>query len=93
MTTRGERLKNVRLALKLSQEELGAKLGISAQHYCNVEMDNASLNNEKLVMLFNNYNVNLNYLVCGYGPMFVKVNEFEMFLKKINKILSEENMF
>ena len=70
MTTQGKRLKNIRQALNLTQAEFGARLNISKQFYSNIETDRTLLNNEKLVLLFKDYNVNLNYLLGGQLPMF-----------------------
>ena len=43
------------------------------------------LNNEKLVLLFKDYNVNLNYLLGGISPMFNSKTEddFELKVKNI----------
>ena len=49
MSTQGKRLKAIRQALKLTQEQLGSALGISKQFYSNIETDRTLLNNEKLV--------------------------------------------
>ena len=94
MTTQGKRLKNLRQVLKLTQEELGAKLGISKQFYSNIETDRTVLNNDKLVLLFKYYNVNLNYLLCGFGDMFndnISDNDHD-FDFKVRRILREEGL-
>ena len=86
MSTQGKRLKNIRQSLKLTQDELGAKLGISKQFYSNIETDRTLLNNEKLVLLFKDYNVNLNYLLGGILPMFndnKKEDDFELKVKNV----------
>ena len=84
MSTQGKRLKNIRQALNLTQDELGAKLGISKQYYSNIETDRTFLNNEKLVLLFKDYNVNLNYLLGGLLPMFNGKSEDDFELKVKN---------
>jgi len=85
MSTQGKRLKNIRQALNLTQSELGEKLGISKQFYSNIETDRTALNNEKLVLLFKDYNVNLNYLLGGLPPMFNKglEDDFELKVKNV----------
>lgn len=70
MSTQGKRLKKIRLALNLSGEEFGAKIGVSKQYVSNLEADRNVLNNEKLVLLLVDLNVNLNYLIDGRGKMF-----------------------
>ena len=90
MTTQGKRLKNIRQALNLTQAEFGARLNISKQFYSNIETDRTLLNNEKLVLLFKDYNVNLNYLLGGQLPMFNNNNnnislqdDFELRVKNV----------
>ena len=87
MTTQGKRLKNIRQALNLTQAEFGARLNISKQFYSNIETDRTLLNNEKLVLLFKDYNVNLNYLLGGQLPMFNNntslQDDFELRVKNV----------
>ena len=87
MTTQGKRLKNIRQALNLTQAEFGARLNISKQFYSNIETDRTLLNNEKLVLLFKDYNVNLNYLLGGQLPMFnndtCSHDDFELRVKNV----------
>ena len=75
MTTQGKRLKKIRLALGLSGEDFGKKIGVSKQYISNLEADRNILNNEKLVSLLVDFNVNLNYLIAGKGEIFI--NECE----------------
>lgn len=70
MTTQGERLKNIRRKLGLSQAELGEKLGFSKQYLSNIEADRNLMNNDKLVKLLVDFNVNINYLLASVGEMF-----------------------
>ena len=93
MTTQGKRLKKIRQALKLTQEELGQRLGISKQFYSNIETDRTLLNNEKIVLLFKYFNVNLNYLLCGYGSAFNNTTNInDEFKFKVKEVLKEEGL-
>ncbi|MBR2069168.1 MAG: helix-turn-helix transcriptional regulator [Candidatus Gastranaerophilales bacterium] len=92
MTTQGKRLKVIREKLKLTQEELGKKLGISKQYYSNIETDRTLLNNEKLVLLFKYYNINLNYLLAGEGCIFNDKEENSKFDTRVRQILREEGL-
>ena len=93
MSTQGKRLKAIRQALKLTQEQLGSALGISKQFYSNIETDRTLLNNEKLVLLLKDYNVNLNYLLGGFLPMFNGENLIEDdFELKVKNILIKEGL-
>ena len=94
MTTQGKRLKAIRQVLNLTQEEMGIKLGISKQFYSNIETDRALLNNDKLVLLYKYYNVNLNYLIMGCGSMFNEAlkttdNDFKL---KVREVLKQEGL-
>ena len=71
MASQGTRLKEIRLSLKLSQEEFGKALGVSKQYVSNLEADRNVLNNEKLVLLLVDFNVNLNFLIGGMGQPFI----------------------
>jgi transcriptional regulator with XRE-family HTH domain len=71
METQGLRLKDIRCALDLSQDEIAAKFGISRQYWSSFEKDREILNNEKLVKLTKYFNVNINYLLTGEGEMFI----------------------
>ena len=93
MSTQGKRLKNIRCSLNLTQEQLGAALGISKQFYSNIETDRTLLNNEKLVLLLRDYNVNLNYLLAGIMPMFLNKNSYnDDFEQKVRRVLINEGL-
>ena len=72
METQGQRLKKIRLSLRLSQEELVKIFNITKQYVYGLEKDKLTLNNEKLVKLLLDYKVNINYLLCGIGDMYIK---------------------
>lgn len=95
MSTQGKRLKKVRMLLNLTQEEFGARLGISKQFYSNIETDRAVLNNEKLVLLLKDYNVNINFILGGFYPIFKEENETKIeddFEFKVRQILKKEGL-
>ena len=70
--TQGQRLKEVRLALGLSQEDFGVIFSIPKQMVSALEKDKLKLNNEKLVKLLSDYNININYLLCAKGKIFLE---------------------
>lgn len=73
MQTQGQRLRKVRKALNLSQEQLGVKLRVSKQYVSNIESDRNILNNEKLLLLLVDLNVNINYILAGIGQPFANM--------------------
>ena len=90
MSTQGNRLKEIRQALRLSQEEFGAIFDIKKQFVSNIEKDHSFLNNDKLVKLLVDYNVNINYLLAGIGEMFIgQDNESASEKERIKKIVKE----
>ena len=95
MTTQGKRLKKIRLALNLSGEEFGKRIGVSKQYVSNLEADRNVLNNEKLVSLLVDFNVNLNYLIAGQGEMF-NAPKFEdvrgEILNEVDKLLKARGL-
>ena len=89
MSTQGERLKKIRQALNMSQQEFGERLGVSKQYFSSIENDKNTLSNEKLVALLVDFNVNLNYLLGDIGGIFVETKTTDI----KQEILSEvENM-
>lgn len=70
MEAQGERIKQIRQALKLSQEKFGEVLGIKKQFVSRIENNSVLLNNDKLVTLLLNFDVNINYILGGIGEMF-----------------------
>lgn len=71
METQGERIKKIRQAIGLSQEDFGEIFSIKKQYVYSLEKDKIALNNEKLVKLLIDYKVNINYLLAGIGDMFI----------------------
>lgn len=77
METQGERIKKIRLDLRLSQYKFGEGLGITKQFVSNVENGIAYLSNEKLTSLILTYNVNVNYVLTGKGEVFLDSDKKE----------------
>ena len=97
MDTQGIRVKKIRQALDLSQEEFGAIFDIKKQFVSNIEKDRVYLNNDKLVKLLVDYNVNINYLLAGIGEMFITDKKapqsFEAQVEDIfNKLLEKKGI-
>ncbi len=95
METQGQRIKKIRQALNLSQDEFGKIFDITKQFVSLLEKDKTFLNNDKLVKLLLDYNVNLNYLLGGIGNMF-NAPKFEQvqgdLALEVRKILREEGL-
>lgn len=92
METQGQRIRKIRQALNLSQEDFGKIFDITKQFVSGLEKDKTFLNNDKLVKLLFDYNVNINYLLGGFGEMFnapASNNAKEDILKEISEILEK----
>jgi len=71
MNTQGERIKKIRQELDLSQDDFGKIFNVQKQQISSIEKDKLKLNNEKLELLCSQYNVNINWVLCGKGEMFI----------------------
>lgn len=65
-----KRIKELRLALGLSQDEMGASLGVSRSAISLLESGKNSLTESKVIMLCEKYRVRREWLREGTGPMF-----------------------
>lgn len=86
MDTQGQRIKKIRQALNLSQEEFGETFGIKKQFVSLLEKDKTFLNNDKLIKLAVKYKISPNYLLLGIGEMFLykdAASEYESIKKDI----------
>lgn len=97
MDTIGQRFKNIRNKLSLSQEEFGRKIGLSKSGVSAVENDRTFVSVEILRTLFFDYNINLNYLICDSGEMFNSSDKNEAdfkedILKEVNKMFKERGL-
>lgn len=94
MTTTGQRFKEIRQALKLSQDDFGAELGLSSQGVSNIEKDKSFLALEKLQTL-EKFNVNLNFLIYGIGQPFIppKYNDVkDEIMKEVEEMLRKRGI-
>lgn len=69
------RVKEVRKALDLSQEEFGKKLGVSRGVVVNVELNRAEIKPLFIDHLCSIFNVNRMWLLNGNGSMFVETEK------------------
>ena len=70
-----ERLKIIRKALSMSQVDFAKTLNITAPYVSMLEKGKYKLSLEKLIILSNTYEVNLNWIINGKGPMFMDARE------------------
>lgn len=67
----GIRIKKIRKILNKSQEELALELGLTKQAISNIETSKSLPSMAFLSKLLLDYDVNLNFIVCGIGEIFM----------------------
>jgi transcriptional regulator with XRE-family HTH domain len=64
------RLKAIRKELKINQQQLAEKLNLTSATVSRVESGGGDLTAESFEKLIEIYNINLNWLISGFGNMF-----------------------
>jgi len=72
MKTVYERMKDVRLKLKLSQVEFSERIFISKSFYGAIEIGEKKLNDRIIFIVSKQFNVNEDWLRYGKGDMFIE---------------------
>lgn len=83
----GERLKRIRHALGLSQEDLAEKLGYEKSSIGNAECGRTRLSNNLIIALVKNCSVNVEYLLEGHGEMFIDTTSDKHLAKVMDEVL------
>lgn len=76
-----ERLKMLRLALNLTQEEFGIRIGSARNTIANYETGNRKPKNAIISLICKEFNVNEEWLRNGTGEMFIEVSEEDEYTK------------
>ncbi len=71
MSTIGQRIKEIRQELRLSQEQFGQIFCAGKSYISAVENDKSKLSVENLVKLLVDYNVSIDYILGGIGKPFI----------------------
>lgn len=71
------RLKELRDSLGYSQKKMGDLLNIAQTTYANYESGKANIPDELKIKLLKQLNLNMNWLLSGYGQMFISDNKPE----------------
>lgn len=66
----GDRIKEVRVALKLTLEQFGANVGVTKVAISNIEKGNRNVTEQMRKAICREFNVNYDWLVNGEGDMF-----------------------
>ncbi len=73
-----ERIKNIRKALDLSQNEFAKKIGIGQAAISALEKGIRNVTDQTILLLCSTYNINENYLRNGTLPMFNQDKDFSL---------------
>lgn len=87
------RIKDVRLALGLSQDEFGRRLGVTRGAVTNIELNKVDPKPLFVNLICREFNVNENWLRTGEGEMFVKRTRDEELAAFLGDVLSGEPDF
>lgn len=71
-TGSGNRLKEIRKTLDLSQKELASILNISVGHMCDLEHSKKNITKKNIILLTLLLDINKKWLKSGVGEMFIK---------------------
>ncbi len=73
--TPNERLKELRLNLRLSQEEMGKRLGVTRGALCKIELGDRKLTEQMTLSICREFRINYYWLTNGEEPMFIGTPE------------------
>jgi len=85
-----ERLKDVRIALKLNQRDFSKGIFLHQSSYARIEQGKIGVNDRIIELTCLKYKVNRNYLKDGKGKMFGS-NPPDVKLEQLNQIFNELN--
>lgn len=81
-----ERIKELRIALGLSGEKFGEKLGVTKVAISNIERGNRNLTEQMFKSICREFKVNEDWLRTGEGEMFKPVNKNLQILEYFNDV-------
>jgi len=88
-----ERVKAIRIALDMSMESFGARLGVTRATISRIESGVNNVTPQMLISICREFNVNKEYLETGSGDMFVKVSDDEQLAKLLGAVFTDGDEF
>lgn len=88
-----ERIKDLRKALKLSQDEFGRKLGVTRGAITNIELNKTEPKPLFVKHICEVFDVSEDWLLTGEGPMFLQLDKDEAFDRICAEIQLSDDAF
>lgn len=85
------RVKEIRKALKMSQEEFGNRLGVTGPGISKIESGQRGITDQMVLSICREFNVNKVWLVEGHGEMFE--NDDMEFARAVDRVMFGESEF
>ena len=85
-----ERVRDLRLRLKLTMEEFGKRLGIQKSAVSKIENGSVSLTDQNRIAICREFGVNEDWLRNGDGEPFAEVSRDEQIEKMVNEIMRDK---
>ncbi|MDR2406571.1 MAG: helix-turn-helix domain-containing protein [Bacteroidales bacterium] len=86
-----ERLKKIRMSLKLSQRDFCRGIYLEQSAYARMEQGKTRVNDRIVELVCTNYNINKAYLKDGRGGMFTDNSPPDVKLRQLNQIFNVLN--
>ena len=87
--TQGERIREVRKALRLTLEKFGEKIGMKKNSVSQLENGKNSVTEQVVKAICREYNVDYMWLTTGDGEMFIDTDDD--FIERIDRIMAGED--
>lgn len=86
-----ERLKKLRKALDLTQQEFADRIGIKRNSFANYETGRNTPIDAIIVSICKEFNVNENWLRTGKGDMFIELSYSDEIAQFVGQLMTEED--
>lgn len=85
-----DRIKAVRAALNLSQDEFGKRLGVTRGAITNIELHKVEPKPMMISLICTTFNVNEEWLRTGEGEMFIPLTRNQVIADYVGKVMKDE---
>lgn len=87
------RIKELRKALGLTQNDFGVRLGLAPNTITNYETGRREPSNQIIIAICREFNVNEEWLRTGEGEMFQDLSQGELAARVVGEALADDNKF